>query len=87
MCFQSIETFYSYSFFEHLILKTRILFDLHTGIRCLLSSSLLEASFGWVWGTCRVFQNIQVEPYQIQVPVSIPEANYMIHAEIHFLFF
>lgn len=36
---------------------------------------------------CRVFQNILVEPFQIKVPMSIPEANYKIHAEIQLLFF
>jgi hypothetical protein len=36
---------------------------------------------------CRVFQNILVEPLQIEVPMSIPEANYKIYAEIQLLFF
>ncbi|KAH7303693.1 hypothetical protein BKA65DRAFT_225964 [Rhexocercosporidium sp. MPI-PUGE-AT-0058] len=35
---------------------------------------------------CRVFQRVLVEPFRIEVPVSIPEANCKIHAEIQLLF-
>jgi len=40
--FQSNKTFSSFS-------KTRILFGLHTRVRCWLPSSLLGAGFGWGW--------------------------------------
>jgi hypothetical protein len=36
---------------------------------------------------CRVFQRVLVESFQIEVPVSISEANCKIHAEIQLLFF
>ena len=36
---------------------------------------------------CRVFQHIQVEPFQIRVPASVREANHKVHAEIQLLFF
>ena len=37
--------------------------------------------------TCRVFQNIRVEPFQITKPSSIPGAGLKVHAEIQLLFF
>jgi hypothetical protein len=37
--------------------------------------------------TCRVFQNIQVEPFQIQMPASLQESPWKVHAEIQLLFF
>lgn len=37
--------------------------------------------------TYRLFQNIQVESFQITVPASIQKAHYKVHAEIQLLFF
>jgi hypothetical protein len=37
--------------------------------------------------TCRVFQNVQVEPFQIQMSTSLQESPWKIHAEIQLLFF
>ena len=37
--------------------------------------------------TCRVFQNIWVEPFQIQMPASLQESPWKVHAEIQLLFF
>lgn len=37
--------------------------------------------------TCRAFRNIQVEPFQIEVPASIEDTHYKVHAEIQLLFF
>ena len=37
--------------------------------------------------TCRVFQNVQVEPFQIQMPTSLQESSWKVHAEIQLLFF
>jgi hypothetical protein len=36
---------------------------------------------------CRAFRNIQVEPFQIEVPASIEDTHYKVHAEIQLLFF
>jgi hypothetical protein len=35
----------------------------------------------------RVFQNVQVEPFQIQMPASLQESPWRVHAEIQLLFF
>jgi hypothetical protein len=37
--------------------------------------------------SCRVFQNVQVEPFQIQMPASLQESPWRVHAEIQLLFF
>jgi hypothetical protein len=37
--------------------------------------------------TCRVFQNVQVEPFQIQMPASLQKSPWKVHAEIQLLFF
>ena len=37
--------------------------------------------------TCGAFRSIQVEPFQIEVPASIKDTNYKVHAEIQLLFF
>src|SRR4051794_12195570 len=35
----------------------------------------------------RVFQNVQVEPFQIQMPASLQESSWRVYAEIQLLFF
>jgi hypothetical protein len=37
--------------------------------------------------TCRVFQNVRVEPFQIQMPASLQESPWKVHAKIPLLFF
>ncbi|CZR69893.1 uncharacterized protein PAC_19793 [Phialocephala subalpina] len=37
--------------------------------------------------TCGAFRNIQVEPFQIEMPASVGDTHYKVHAEIQLLFF